>query len=172
MKEYGIDKKLETNISYLSLGSNLKNKADNIFKATSFIENKIGPIIKSSKLYTTEPWGVKNQNKFINQVLSIETSLSPLDLLNECKNIEKKMGRISSRRWGERLIDIDILYYNDLILNFKKLSIPHPEIANRKFILIPLNDIDPDYVHPILDLTNQELLNETNDNCLVIEYGI
>ena len=92
MKEYGIDKKLETNISYLSLGSNLKNKVDNIFKATSFIENIIGPIIKSSKLYTTEPWGVKNQNKFINQVLSIKTSLSPLDLLNECKNIEKKNG--------------------------------------------------------------------------------
>ena len=172
MKEYGINKKLETNISYLSLGSNLKNKADNIFKATSFIKNKIGPIIKSSKLYTTEPWGVKNQNKFINQVLSIKTSLRPLDLLNECKNIEKKMGRISSRRWGERLIDIDILYYNDLILNFKKLSIPHPEIANRKFILIPLNDIDPNHVHPVLDLTNQQLLNETNDNCVVIEYGL
>ena len=85
---------------------------------------------------------------------------------------KKKMGRISSRRWGERLIDIDILYYNDLILNFKKLSIPHPEIANRKFILIPLNDIDPNHVHPVLDLTNQQLLNETNDNCLVIEYGL
>ena len=92
MKEYGIDKKLETNISYLSLGSNLKNKADNIFEATTFIKDKIGSVIKSSKLYTTEPWGVKNQNKFINQVLSIETNLSPLALLNECKNIEKKNG--------------------------------------------------------------------------------
>ena len=171
MKEYGIDKKLETNISYLSLGSNLKNKADNIFEATTFIKDKIGSVIKSSKLYTTEPWGVKNQNKFINQVLSIETNLSPLELLYECKNIEKKMGRINSRRWGERLIDIDILYYNNSIINLKKLSIPHPEIANRKFILIPLNDIDSDYVHPILDLTNQQLLNETNDNCLVIKYG-
>ena len=172
MKEYGIDKKLETNISYLSLGSNLKNKSDNIFKATTFIQDKIGSVIKSSKLYTTEPWGVKNQDKFINQVLSIETNLSPLALLNECKKIEKKMGRINSRRWGERLIDIDILYYNNSIINMKKLSIPHIQIAHRKFILIPLTEIDPNYVHPVLDLTNQQLLKKTNDNCLVIEYGL
>ena len=119
MKEYGIDKKLETNIAYLSLGSNLKNKADNIFEASTFIEKEVGPIIKLSKLYITEPWGIKNQNKFLNQVLSIETSLNPLDLLNTCKKIEKKMGRISSRRWGERLIDIDILYYNNSIINMK-----------------------------------------------------
>ena len=85
MKEYGIDKKLETNIAYLSLGSNLKNKADNIFEACTFIKKEIGPIIKLSKLYITEPWGIKNQNKFLNQVLSIETSLNPLDLLNTCK---------------------------------------------------------------------------------------
>ena len=167
MKEFGIDKKLETNFSYLSIGSNLEDRRQNLSKSQIEIEKIIGKIHKSSKIYETEPWGYKEQNFFLNMVLYIETLLDAESLLLACKKIEENMGRIKNKKWGERNIDIDILYYNNKIINKKDLQIPHKHIHSRKFILKPLNDINPNYINPKLLKTNSKLLNECKDNSIV-----
>jgi len=172
MKEYGIDKNLEINCSFIGLGSNIESRKENLNNACLYIKKHIGNIINFSKIYETEPWGNKNQKKFLNQVIEVKTKLTPLKLLKKCKEIEIKLGRVSSKKWGKRLIDLDILYFNKNIINTNKLIIPHQYIHKRKFVLTPLNDIDKDYLHPKLGLSNNALLKKCNDKNSVIEYGI
>ena len=172
MKEFGIDKNSEINYSFLALGSNIGSRKKNLIKAHKSIIKNIGKIIKYSKIYETEPWGFNNQQKFLNQVIKIQTKHRPEELLNKLKKIEKKIGRIKSSKWGERLIDLDILYFNDKIINSNKLIIPHQYLHKRKFVLIPLNDINKEFKHPILKISNYELLNNCDDNKSVIEYGL
>ena len=166
-KEFGTDKKLETNFSYLSIGSNIDDRLQNLSKSKIEIEKIIGKIHKSSKIYETEPWGYKDQKFFLNMVLYVETLLDAESLLFACKKIEKNMGRIKNKKWRERNIDIDILYYNTDSINKKNLQIPHKHIHERKFILKPLNDIDPNYINPTLLKSNSKLLNECTDNSIV-----
>ena len=118
-KEYGTDKKSETNFSYLSIGSNIGDRLHNLSKSQIEIEKVIGKIHKSSKIYETEPWGFKEQKFFLNMVIYVETLLNAESLLLACKKIEKNMGRVKNKKWGERNIDIDILYYNNDIINQK-----------------------------------------------------
>ena len=172
MKEYGIDKNLEINYSFIGLGSNIKSRKENLTNAYSYIKKHIGNIINFSKIYETEPWGEKNQKKFLNQVVEVKTKHTPLKLLKKCKKIEIILGRVSSKKWGKRLIDLDILYFNNNIISTNKLIIPHQYIHKRKFVLTPLNDIDKDYLHPKLKLSNNALLKKCNDKNSVIEYGI
>lgn len=145
-------------IVYLSIGSNLGRREDNCLKALKAIEEKGMTIKKKSLLYETEPWGVREQPHFINMAVEIETDLPPNKLLQVVKEIEKGMGRTETYRWGPRIIDIDILLYDDLIYETSDLKIPHPFMHEREFVLRPLSEIAPNKVHPVLNKTISELL--------------
>ena len=144
---------------YLGLGTNLGDRKQNINKAIEAISLKMS-ISKQSSLYETTAWGYTNQPDFLNQVIQVETNLSPLRLLNFLKKTEVELGRVENFRYGPRLIDIDILFYDDLIKTTSRLQIPHPRIPERAFVLVPLNEIAPGYVHPVLKKTIAELLAE------------
>ena len=148
---------------YLLLGSNLGNSKELLEEAIKKIGIHIGKIVDTSKLYKTAPWGNSEQAAFLNQVVRIKSALPPTEMLNKVHFIETKMGRIRHEKWGERKIDIDILYYNDLIYNTLELIIPHPEIQNRKFTLVPLIELSPDFIHPKFQLSNSNLLSKCED---------
>lgn len=151
-------------LTVLSLGSNIGDKLSLLTLAKTLILYQIGQILKFSNIYETEPWGVENQETYLNQVISVETVLTPFELLGIIHQIEKNLGRIREIHYGPRTIDIDILYYGNHILNTENLKIPHPHIQKRRFILVPLSEISPDMLHPLLKKTNQELLEVVKDN--------
>jgi 2-amino-4-hydroxy-6-hydroxymethyldihydropteridine diphosphokinase len=146
---------------YLGLGSNLGDRKCNLEEAILQI-SKFAVIKKASSIYATEPWGLKDQPQFLNQVLFVESALKPDELLSQLKIIEKKMGRKRSVRFGPRLIDLDILFYDDLILNSPELTIPHPRLRERAFVLVPLAEIAPKLVHPLDHKTVKELLQDVD----------
>lgn len=159
--------------SYILLGSNLGNKLFHLNKSLQLIIASGMRPGQMSKIYQTKAWGNQNQDDFYNVVLKIETNFTAVKLLETLLAIESEMGRIrSEEKWLPRIIDLDILYYNNDILNLPNLQIPHPFIAQRKFTLIPLNDIAPDYNHPLLGLTNKELLQNCLDQGEVIETNL
>ncbi|MCV9385705.1 2-amino-4-hydroxy-6-hydroxymethyldihydropteridine diphosphokinase [Reichenbachiella ulvae] len=143
---------------YLLLGTNLGEKETNLRRAFESISTEIGPVITSSSIYFTSAWGKQDQDDFLNQVLKVETELPVIEVLRLCLTIEKEHGRVRYERWGTRLIDIDVLYFDDQVVNQSNLIIPHPEIQNRRFTLVPLVEIAADLVHPILQKTQSELL--------------
>ncbi len=149
---------------YLLLGSNLGNSKNQLLLAIKYIDEHIGKVIEISGLYSTAAWGNIQQSDFLNQVIVVETSLHPLSLLKEILAIEEKMGRVRTVKNAARIIDIDILFFNSEIIKEKDLTIPHPEIQNRRFVLIPLVEIAASLLHPILKKTAQELLNMCSDN--------
>ena len=138
-KEYGTNKKLEIENIFLGIGSNQGDRELNLKNSIKLLNSRVGKVLNTSGIYESEPWGVKNQNFFLNQVIEIETHIDPNDLLNICKNIEYDMGRKPEIRWGKRIIDIDILYYQSKIINQENLKIPHKLMHDRKFVMIPLN---------------------------------
>lgn len=142
--------KHKLNTVYLSLGSNIGHRKNNIIKALKLIQKNVASrILKVSSVYLTSPIGPK-QNDFYNAVVKIKTNLSSNNLLSAIKNIERSIGRKKSNvRWSPRIIDIDILFYNDTVLNTDNLIIPHPELNKRLFVLEPLNEIAPNLVHPL-----------------------
>ena len=142
--------------TYLSLGTNLGDRLKNLHTATTLLPPKV--ILKlHSSIYETEPWGYSDQPAFLNQILRAETELEPLELLTFLKTIETTMGRQETFRFGPRLIDLDILFYDDLVMETLQLTIPHPRIAERAFILVPLAEIAPNLLHPVLKKTAQQL---------------
>ena len=156
---------------YLGLGSNINDRIGYLKQALDEIEDlKDTKILKSSSIYETEPWGHKEQNSFLNLVVLIETSLSPLSLIAELKDIEIKCGRIKRDKWFEREIDIDILFFDDIILKSELLEIPHPQMQNRRFVLVPLNEIEPDFIHPLLNVNMRTLLETGIDKSEVKLY--
>lgn len=152
-----------THTAYLLLGSNLGNRKQILKNAATNIEAKIGSISVYSSIYETLAWGFEEQPAFLNQVIVVTTKLNPHQLLSTINNIETELGRVRHEKWGERLIDIDILYFDNLIVNTENLVIPHPEIANRRFTLIPLVEIAARFTHPILGKTQTELLANCKD---------
>lgn len=144
---------------YLLLGSNLGDRLKNLSDAKA----GIGSVIKESPIYITAAWGKEDQPEFYNQAIQVQTRLSPEELLRKVLAIESEMGRIRKERWGERLIDIDILFYNDAVIDKDFLRVPHPEIQNRRFALAPLNDIAPSMLHPTINKTIGQLLEECPD---------
>lgn len=148
---------MANNLAYLSLGSNIGNLEKNLKTAIKEI-SKIGKIIKKSSLYKTEPVDYRNQAEFLNMVLALETRLSPLGLMVRLQEIEHKMGRIQKTDKGPRIIDIDILYYNNKIIDQPNLQIPHPKIAKRNFVLIPMNEIATKHKDPKHKKIIKELL--------------
>lgn len=155
---------------YLSLGSNLGNKLDYILQAKIFINADIGIITNMSSLYLSEPWGYYSQNEFINQCIEVKTLLNPLEVLKNIKNIENILGRGTHPKdvYSDRTIDIDILFYDNICCRYKDIiSIPHPLLHERRFILLPLADIASNYFHPLLNDTVKNLLQKCKDNSLV-----
>jgi 2-amino-4-hydroxy-6-hydroxymethyldihydropteridine diphosphokinase len=145
---------------YIGIGSNLGNRQKNCLRAIELL-GKRGVIIKeSSSMYETEPWGIKDQPKFINMAVEIETGLTPNELLNILKDIESEIGRKKSFTWGPRIIDLDILLFDNIILNEDNLKIPHPLLHERDFVLSPLCEIAPDIKHPLLKLSMDELMQQ------------
>ena len=133
---------------FLGLGSNLGQKGRNLKQALCLLQDIVS-IDAVSKIYRSEAWGLKDQPRFINMALKVSTELSPSDLLESIKAIEQKMGRIKSIKWGPRIIDIDILLYDQMILDIPGLTIPHPWLSERDFVLAPLMDLEPERIHPL-----------------------
>lgn len=154
---------------YLLLGSNEGNRKGNLKKACKLIEFRCGKIMRPSSIYETEAWGMKEQNHFLNQALLIKTPLTPPNLLNTVKAIEKELGRTETIKWGPRIIDVDILFYEDKIVLLPELTIPHPFIQERKFTLVPLNEIATDFIHPAFKETVKQLLEECLDESEVTQ---
>ncbi len=149
--------------TYLIMGTNLGDRPAHLQQAIVEIERNIGSILNCSSVYETEPWGVTDQPSFYNQVLKVATTLDPLQLLTATLAIEKEMGRVRAERYGARIIDIDILFFDDLVINTDQLTIPHPRITERNFVLAPLAEIAPDLVHPVLHQTISEIWTAGND---------
>lgn len=144
---------------YIAIGSNLGNRAENCARAMELIGRIRGAeVAGKSSLYETEPWGVTGQGRFINAAVEVRTSLEPEDLLRALKSIEAVMGRKDAGRWGPRVIDLDIIFYGDMVVEKEGLTIPHPRLLERAFVLVPLNEIAPDLVHPVLKETVSELM--------------
>lgn len=146
---------------FLGLGSNLGDKEANLRAAIYEIEKRIGKVISLSAFYTTEPWGFTSENTFVNAVCKVDTSFLPMEVLHITQEIEKDLGRIQKSvhgNYSDRSMDIDILLYDDIILHTDQLTIPHPLMCERKFVLEPLVEIAPELIHPITGKTFKEYL--------------
>jgi 2-amino-4-hydroxy-6-hydroxymethyldihydropteridine diphosphokinase len=146
-------------IIYLALGTNLGDRPANLRAAIDAFAPDIR-VLDESPVYETEPWGYADQPSFLNRVVRAETELTPTDLLGRLKEIESTLGRVPSFRNGPRLIDLDILFYDDLILDTPPLVIPHPSLHKRAFVLVPLGTIAPALVHPVLGLSVEQFLEK------------
>lgn len=154
---------------FLILGGNLGDRLKNLEEVLIAIENRLGLIAKQSAVYETKAWGVNEQPDFLNIVIKLFTQHSAEETLNIIQEIETDFGRVRKKRWGSRTMDIDILFFNTEVYNSPILTIPHPLIADRKFVLLPLAEIAPDFVHPISKTSVRQLLLNCEDNLEVIK---
>ena len=146
---------------FLSLGTNLGDRLNNLHHARIALPPQVH-LIQVSPIYVTQPWGFLEQPEFLNQVVEVRSELEPMPLLKYLKEIEDELGRQVTFRYGPRLIDLDILFYGDRVVAEDGLQIPHPRLHQRAFVLVPLNDIAPDFVHPVLKRSVQDLLADVD----------
>jgi 2-amino-4-hydroxy-6-hydroxymethyldihydropteridine diphosphokinase len=151
------------NEAYLLTGGNIGNRLEYLSKAKEEIRKRCGNILQESSIYETAAWGMEEQEAFLNQVLKIETSLNPEHLLKSILQIEEELGRKRNLKYGPRTIDIDILFFNDEVVDQQGLKIPHSQIQNRRFVLVPLNEIAPNKIHPAYQKAVSQLLDECPD---------
>ena len=157
--------------AFLGIGTNLGKREDNLRNAVYKIEEHVGKIVASSSVYETEPWGFQSKDEFLNMVVKIETGLTPSGLLGRILMIESLLGRIrGEKQYLSRVIDIDILFYEDLVIDEISLKIPHPLLHDRRFVLVPLNEIEPDLYHPVLNQPIASLLEKCNDKSKVKKF--
>ncbi|MCX7883755.1 MAG: 2-amino-4-hydroxy-6-hydroxymethyldihydropteridine diphosphokinase [Caloramator sp.] len=147
---------------YVAFGTNMGDKNKNIEKAIEMMKDRGLKVIKISQVYKTEPYGYTAQPEFLNGVLEAITSLDAVDVLKTLLEIEKDMGRVREFKWGPRIIDLDILFFNDDVIDEKDLKVPHPDMQNREFVLKPLCEIAPDFIHPVLKKSIKNMLLELN----------
>lgn len=155
------------NSIYILSGANLGNPLEQLFQASILLQDRIGDIVSASSIYESEGWGVEHQPLFYNQALIIHTDLDKQSCLTRCQQIETELGRVRTVKWGARIIDLDILYFNEDIYQSENLTIPHPLLQFRNFVLVPLCEIAPDYIHPVLKKSTQELLVDCKDELSV-----
>ena len=158
------------NKTYLLLGSNMGNSKEQITIAVKHIMKQVGKILRISSLYCTAAWGNTDQPDFLNCVLLIETNLNAWQTMKQVLSIEESMGRIRTKKFAPRMIDIDILFFNKAIIGEPSLTVPHPEIQNRRFALVPLNEMAPNLVHPVLKKTMHQLLLDCKDTLNVKKF--
>ncbi|HXI10242.1 MAG TPA: 2-amino-4-hydroxy-6-hydroxymethyldihydropteridine diphosphokinase [Thermodesulfobacteriota bacterium] len=145
---------------FISMGSNLGDRVANCREAVRRLAGYDGVrVVKTSSLYETEPWGVTDQGPFINAVVEIDTGLAPEPLFELLKSIEAEMGRTKGRRWGPRLIDLDLIFYGDRVVDTERLKVPHPSVEERAFVLVPLSELAPGFTHPASGRPVSEILS-------------
>ena len=154
---------------YLLLGSNQGDRLKNLNQAKIFI-GELARIIGKSSIYLTKAWGNINQDDFLNQVLEIKSNIAPEELLDSLKEMELKVGRIVGEKWGPRIIDLDILFYGNKIIQTENLTVPHVTMELRRFVLTPLAEIAPGFIHPVRQLSVGELLRQCPDTLDVKKY--
>jgi len=152
---------------YLLIGGNMGDRMANLAQAIHLINQEIGPIQLTSSIYETAAWGNTNQPDFLNQSLMLHTTLDAETVMRQLLNIEIGMGRKRDIPMGPRTIDLDIVYFNDLVIENELIKIPHPKIAERRFVLMPLAEIAPQFLHPVLNKTNEALLKDCGDSLAV-----
>ncbi len=152
---------------FLGLGTNVAPKEAYLSEVKTAIEEEVGPIVRASSLYETAAWGKTDQSDFMNQVIEIRSQLSPIVLLDTVLAIEKKMGRVRVEKWAERIIDIDLLFYGQEMIQEVRLVVPHPFISVRNFVLAPLVEIAPDFIHPVAQQSIAALYQQCPDQLAV-----
>lgn len=156
-------KQKRTKDIFLLLGTNLGSKLTNLNLAYSLLALGGLEIYDKSSVYESAPWGLAEQDVFLNQVLQCIWTKSPMDLLLLCQKVENSLGRVRNKHWGPRIIDIDILYFSNLIIETELLKVPHPGIVDRKFTIIPLVELSAEFIHPLVKKSNFELLRDCKD---------
>ncbi|MBD2751489.1 2-amino-4-hydroxy-6-hydroxymethyldihydropteridine diphosphokinase [Spirosoma validum] len=159
-------------MTILLLGANLGDRVMTLRRAVDLIVEQVGLVRQQSHMYETAPWGITDQPTYLNQVLAVETELEPEAVLLKTQAIEQALGRVRLEKWGARLIDIDILYYDHRILHTDTLTVPHPYLHLRRFTLAPLAEISPEFTHPILEKTTLELLADCPDESEVTIFNL
>ena len=151
------------NHAYLLTGGNLGDRAENLRQAEIWIGKMAGTIVKKSALYETAAWGSMRQPDYLNQAMLIETELPATELLTTLLQVEKQLGRLRQEKYGARVIDIDLLFFNNEIIHLPELSVPHPQLQNRRFVLVPMAEIAPQLIHPLLQKSISTLLTNCTD---------
>ena len=152
---------------FLLLGTNLGEREIYLQQAVQHIVQEVGPVIKSSSVYETQSWGKTDEPDYLNQVILLQTELPPLALLTRVLHIESILGRVRKERWGARVIDIDVLFYGDQVINEPQLQVPHPRLHERRFTLEPLAEIAPELIHPVLNNNVLSIKNALKDTLIV-----
>ncbi|GAB2802469.1 2-amino-4-hydroxy-6-hydroxymethyldihydropteridine diphosphokinase [Rhabdobacter roseus] len=155
---------------YLLLGSNLGDRPAQLQAAREQIDLRVGALRRTSALYETAPWGITDQPAFLNQALEVLTDLAPEEVLRLILDIEHELGRVRYERWGARHLDVDILYFGTKVLDSARLTVPHPRLHERRFVLVPVAELAPDFVHPVFQKTNAQLLAECPDAGEVVRW--
>jgi 2-amino-4-hydroxy-6-hydroxymethyldihydropteridine diphosphokinase len=157
------------NLTYLSLGSNLGSREQNLDEAVKLIQSRIAAPEQRSGYYESAPWGFQSENRFYNSCLAVRTTLDPLALLDQLLGIEKEMGRErGGRGYADRIIDIDLLLFDHIQMDHPRLTLPHPGMGSRKFVLLPLAEIAPELIHPVTGISIQEMLQKCDDQTRVV----
>ncbi len=159
------------NQAYLLIGGNMGNRPDNLVNAKKLLEEECGSIKKESSIYETAAWGINDQPAFLNQALLLQTNFSVTELMTCILNVEKQLGRIRKEKFGPRLIDIDIIFFNHEIYSDSLVTVPHPEMHKRRFVLTPLTEIAEQVIHPILQKSCFDLLCDCEDELIVKKFS-
>jgi 2-amino-4-hydroxy-6-hydroxymethyldihydropteridine diphosphokinase len=154
---------------FLLIGGNMGDRLQNLHQAIALLSATCGQVIQQSAVYETAAWGKTDQPAFLNQALLLTTALTPHELITTILSVEEKMGRLRMEKNGPRVIDIDIIFYNELVMHEPHLTIPHPQLQNRRFVLVPLYEIAPQFVHPVFHKTIAQLLEECVDDLAVVK---